>query len=225
MENKHTLNANTNNICILLSAGNSTRFCSDIPKQLFIYKNKHLINYSVEAIENNVNLIIIISNSKNYKKLFEIFKSNNKIVIIINDIDSRLKSIECGFNYIEQNIKLKKLKNINKIIIHDSARPFIESIHIQKIINETKYYSQYCLKLTNGLIVNKTLACLNRDNYSELCTPLCIDYELGIYIFKYIMLPNNIFEFIDVLRIYNIPIKLLYEEYKILKKITYISDI
>lgn len=226
---------NRNNICILLSAGTSTRFENTIPKQLFIYENKPLIEYSINLLlsqSSYISHIIIISNSKCINEIENIIKNiiknniknntNTKIEIIINDINCRLESIDCGLNFIQNNIK----QNIENIIIHDVARPFVSQDYIKNILLNTKYYSQYCLKLTNGLMYYDYTT-LDRDKYIELCTPICMNYKIFEFIFINFISKKNryVYEFIDILKIYNINIDLFYGKYKFLRKITFSDDL
>ncbi len=229
------------NIGILLAGGTSSRFYHNISKQLYKYNGKPLFLYSLDSMINYLSDIIVVTNSKCYNEINELLhdyktqiqknknsKNSNKIninfVIVINDINCRLESIDCGLKYIKNNIDEKtKIKNI---IIHDSARPFVNQEYINEIIDKTKYYSQYCLKLTNGLMDEKYTT-LDREKYVELCSPLCINYELGLFIFEnFISKKNrNVHEFIDILKIYKIPIQLIYGKYRNLRKITYIDDL
>ena len=219
-------NNNNKNVGLLLAGGYSSRFNSSVPKQLYAFNEKLLIEYSIELLVKHLDTIIIVTNSKCYLQITNLLvrkNYTNKIFVIQNDINCRLESIECGLNYINNNIPNIHFKNI---IIHDSARPFIPDDYIINLLSNTKYYSQYCLKLTNGLIDDR-LNTLDRDKYLELCSPICMNYNLCSYIFfRFITKKHrNVHEFIDILSIYRVTIDLLYGEYKYLKKITYLDDL
>jgi 2-C-methyl-D-erythritol 4-phosphate cytidylyltransferase len=223
--NKKTIKDDKINIGLILAGGTSTRFGGEIPKQLYLYKNIPLIKYSIESIINQVNYIIIIVNSQCYTQIKNIIDnelySNTKIYLIINDINCRLESIGCGLAYIKKNFN-----NVKFVVIHDSARPFIPSEYIENMISNTNYYSQYGLKLTNGLMDN-LYNTLDRDKYIELCSPICINFELSKIIYdNFINSSNrNVHEFIDILKILKIPIQIFYGKYSLLKKITYSDDL
>ncbi len=125
-------------------------------------------------------------------------------------------------------MKLMKITNMNNtnILIHDSARPYIPSDYFNNMILTTHFYSQYCLKLTNGLMDLKYNT-LDRDAYIELCSPLCINLKLSEIIYFNFMKKSNRYahEFIDIIKIYNIPIELFYGKHKYLRKITYQDDL
>lgn len=231
------------NIGIILAAGLSTRFNSKTSKQLFKIHNKYIIQYSIDAfLLKKITKIIIVTNTKCYYKIYKIitkyYQKHQMILpisIIINDYNCRLESMQKALNYIN-NLDTKSIKNI---IIHDSARPFINKKHIKHLINTQRInkmlYTQYYIKLTNGLArytQTQELEFVDRDKYIEICTPLCIDYQL----FNKIMNDteykdekgNRLFqEFIPVMNILNLQskYKLLEGHYSFLRKITTQNDL
>ena len=236
-------NCKLNTICILLSAGTSSRFNNiksdtqsnnKYSKQLYPIDNKPLILYSIENIIYVVYKLIIITNIECYDKIKNIINKKynyqndkkKKIILLINNINCRLESINTGLQYINKNYKNN---NLNNIIIHDVARPYITIDYIKTLTssnNTTHFYSQYYLKLTNGLmhIDNEVV---DRDKYIELCAPLCINYKLFNFIFtNYIEKNKSITsEFIPILQLLNIKINLIEGHYKYLRKITTRDDI
>jgi len=237
------------NICILLSAGTSSRFVSNINKQLYILDNKKpVITFSIETIIDYVDKLIIITNSKCYneivnlpiiklqRKNFTSKNSNSKIIVLKNDINCRLESINTGLQYINKYYKNNKSINLSNIIIHDAARPHIKKEYIENLlinsrsINNT-LYSQYYLKLINGLmnidIDNGIHEIVDRDKYIELCTPLCINYHIFDFIFKNYMDKENRItnEFIPIMKLLDIKYNFIEGHYKYLRKITTIDDV
>ncbi len=219
------------NIAILLSAGTSSRFESDTPKQLFNYKNKELIMYSIENLVQLVDSIVIVTNSKCIDKISELVEkakinkiilSTKSIYLIVSDYNCRLESIGSGINYIEYNLQLEP----TNILIHDSARPFVPLDYYKNMLSNTNLYSQYGLKLTNGLM-DLNFNTLNRDFYVELCSPICINWKLAKLIYHNFISRSNRYthEFIDVIKIYKINIQIFYGKYNSLRKITVIDDV
>ena len=240
-------------ICSLLSAGTSSRF-QDTPiatnnittqehykyqyKQIHLIENKPVILYSIENIIDNVDKLIIITNSECYDDIKTIITDKySKIIVLKNDINCILESINTGLQYINKYYRQNKnLNNIDNIIIHDVARPYITQDYIQKLISSdnhtntdtsTYLYSQYYLKLTNGLMNLDNNTIVDRNKYIELCTPLCINYKLFNFIFtNYIEKNKSITsEFIPILQLLNIKINLIEGHYKYLRKITTRDDI
>lgn len=226
---KKNLNSKKKTIGLLLCAGKSTRFGQSIPKQLYILNNKTIISYSIDLLSKFCNQIIIITNTICYDeihKIIEKFYHNDteKIFLITNNINCRLESIETGLSFIKRNFKINPQDNI---VIHESARPFVSDTYFSNILKENKPYSQYCLKLTNGLMDKENLIVIDRDNYIELCTPILSNFMLYEYIFMNFISKKNRFAYepINILREYKININILYGHHKYLKKITHIEDI
>lgn len=199
------------NICILLAAGTSSRFGLKTRKQMFILPDtqKTILETCIDNIIKTVDKIILVTNEDFYTK-------NRKIIVIPNVINCRLKSIEVGLDYVNKNYSL----STKNIIIHDVARPYITPQHIIDIIKKTDVYSQYCMKLTNGLIYEGT-QCVDRDCYMELCTPICIKYKIC----KIICKDKVPCEFIDILNEMSLPFHLIPTSFRYIRKITTLDDI
>tara|TARA_B100001057_G_scaffold341139_1_gene341961 strand:- start:439 stop:1545 length:1107 start_codon:yes stop_codon:yes gene_type:complete len=103
-----------NNYFVILAAGKSKRFHKNMAKQFYNYKNKELIEHSIEKAQNSklFKKIIIVTNDLNH---FKKKKYSNLIKIIKGGrerSDSTLKALKY----------LKKYKPKN-IYTHDAARP------------------------------------------------------------------------------------------------------
>jgi len=103
-----------NNYFVILAAGKSKRFDKKIAKQFYNYKNRELIDHSIEKALNSrlFKKILIVTNNLNHLK-----KKNypNQVSIIKGGkerSDSSLKALKY----------LKKYKPLN-VYIHDAARP------------------------------------------------------------------------------------------------------
>ena len=208
------------NIGILLAAGKSSRFNSKIPKQLYKINEKPIISYSFEAMKDCLDDILIVTNSSCYKKIKSIYP---KTKIVINNKDCRLESLKIAIN----NIK----GDVENIVIHDVARPYINSNNIKELLEKSKthMYSQYYLKLTNGLVEKNTNGydVVDRNKYIELCTPKIIDYHLFKFLFdKYIYPKNRITcEVLPLMNKFNIKHCLIEGSNRYLRKITTVDDI
>lgn len=218
---------------ILLAAGTSSRFMNiisnnNVPKQLFTIKDKPLIEHSIDLLLNNVDKIIVVTNSVCCDKILETINKidQNKICVLTNDINCRLKSIEVCLDYLNDlNI------NISNLIIHDCARPYIKETDLKELISQSELYDyvQFNLKLVNGLaeVNSEKYDVVDRDKYVELCTPLCCNYYLFNYLFKnFIKKPPYYFcEILPLLNKFNIKYKMLQGKSANFKKITYFDDI
>ena len=112
---------------VLLGAGRSKRFDSNILKQNVKVHNKRVIDYSLDFFRKHFNT------SKKY------FVINNKIQLetlnndehILYGSTSRLKSLDNCLNYISRNNLQTKY-----LLVHDIARPVLNLADIKKIIRD-----------------------------------------------------------------------------------------
>ncbi len=103
-----------NNYFVILAAGKSKRFDKKMPKQFTKYKNKELIDHSIEKSLNSklFKKVLIVTNSLNHFKK----KKNSKLITVIKGGKERSDSSLAALKY----IKRYKPKNV---FIHDAARP------------------------------------------------------------------------------------------------------
>ena len=103
-----------NNYFVILAAGKSKRFHKNIAKQFYNYKNKEIIDHSIEKSLNSklFKKIIVVTNNLNHFKKKKYFKSIKIIKGGKERSDSSLKLLKY----------LKKYKPKN-VFIHDAARP------------------------------------------------------------------------------------------------------
>ena len=115
---------------ILLAAGDSKRFKSNIPKPFNMVNNKTLLEHSLDAFKDfsAIKKTIIVYNKK-HKKYLD--KLNLKNTVTIAGGQTRQESTFKA---------LKKIKKMNckKVLIHDAARPFPSKKIINEIINNLK---------------------------------------------------------------------------------------
>ena len=115
---------------ILLAAGDSKRFKSNIPKPFNMVNNKTLLEHSLDAFKDfsAIKKTIIVYNKK-HKKYLDKLNLKNTVTIV------------GGQTRQESTFKaLKKIKRMNckKVLIHDAARPFSSKKIINEIINNLK---------------------------------------------------------------------------------------
>jgi len=131
---------------ILLAAGQSKRLKGE-NKLVKIYKKKHLINHTLNALhKSKINKVIIVLGYQ-YKKIKKIIKNNKKNIFVIN------KNYKNG---IASSIKtgLKKISKKDKgFIIVQSDMPFIKISDVNKLYQSIykKNYLVHALKFKNKL--------------------------------------------------------------------------
>ena len=129
---------------ILLAAGQSKRMKSE-NKLIKLYKNKPLINYSLNVLtKSKVNKIILVLGHQ-HKEVKKIIKKNKKIIFTCNKNYKKgmASSIKIG---------LKKIsKNDKGFIIAQSDMPFVKQSDINKICRSinSKKFLVHALKYKN----------------------------------------------------------------------------
>ena len=118
-----------NNYFVILAAGKSSRFNKKKPKQFHTYKNKEIIDHSIEKSLNSklFKKIIIVTNYINHLKR----KNYPKSVIIIKGGKERSDSSLKALKY------LRKYNPMN-VFIHDAARPNFSIKLLQNISKNLK---------------------------------------------------------------------------------------
>ena len=131
---------------ILLAAGLSKRMKSE-NKLIKLYKNKPLINYSLNILKKSKANKIIIVLGHQYKEVKKIIKKNKKIIFTYN------KNYKKGMaSSIKMGLK-KVSKNDKGFIVAQSDMPFVKLSDINKICRsiKTKKFLVHALKYKNRL--------------------------------------------------------------------------
>ncbi|MDA7606737.1 2-C-methyl-D-erythritol 4-phosphate cytidylyltransferase, partial [Pelagibacteraceae bacterium] len=112
---------------ILLAAGNSNRFRSNIPKQYHKIIGKTLVDISIDKIKQfkEIKKIVIVINAKHKKYLNKVKLKGVKFIV---GGTTRSQSTSNALSY------LVKQKKIDKVLIHDAARPNFSTKLIKSII-------------------------------------------------------------------------------------------
>ncbi len=168
-----------NNYFVILAAGKSKRFNKKIPKQFYNYKNKEIIDHSIEKSVNSklFKKVLVVTNNINHFKKKKVHNS----VKIIKGGKERSDSSLIALKY------LKKYKP-NNILIHDAARPNFTPKLLKKLL--------YHLKKNNAVVpyinskntikykIKNELYNLKRENTYLTQTPQAFKfkrlYELAI---------------------------------------------
>lgn len=121
---------NTKNVAIILAAGKSRRFDEEVPKQFAKLAGKPVIEHTLDIFDNHplIDEIYVIVNKEYFaftKTLIQrgLFKKVKKMLL---GGETRQESSSVGIFACENDVK--------KVIIHDSARPFVDSNMITSVI-------------------------------------------------------------------------------------------
>ncbi len=161
-----------NNYFVILAAGKSKRFHKNLSKQIYYYKNKEIIDYSVEKSLNSklFKKILIVTNNLNYFKK----KMYPKSISVIKGGKERSDSSLIALKY------LKKYKPKN-VFIHDAARPNFSIKLLKNILKNLKsnkavvpaVYSRDSIKYK----IKNQIFNLNRNNSLLTQTPQAFRFK------------------------------------------------
>ena len=161
-----------NNYFVILAAGKSKRFHKNMAKQFYNYKNKEIIDHSVEkALDSKLfkKIIIVTNNLNHFKK-----KKYSKQIKIIKGGKERSDSSLKALKYI------KKYKPLN-VYIHDAARPnFSKKLlkNISKNLKKSKAVVPFVSsKDTVKYKIKNQIFNLNRDNSLLTQTPQAFRFK------------------------------------------------
>ena len=118
-----------NNYFVILAAGKSKRFHKKLAKQFYNYKNKEIIDHSIEKSINSKlfkKIIIVTNNPNHFKK-----KKYSKLINFIKGGKERSDSSLNALKY------LKKYKP-NNVFIHDAARPNFSIKLLKNMLSKLK---------------------------------------------------------------------------------------
>lgn len=200
------------NVGVILAAGRSTRFDSDIPKQLYPIDGKPIVQHSIDLLSKHLDKVIVVTNT--------ICKDKINGDVIINDTDSRLKSIKAALNQID---------TCDNILIHDAARPYINESMILELLESSNHnlHSQFYLPLVNGLAKLTTFGYKipDRNDYIELCSPQITKFDIFKHIFNNYIDKGEECEILPVVSRFEMKYELIKGHYRYLRKITTLEDI
>jgi 2-C-methyl-D-erythritol 4-phosphate cytidylyltransferase len=200
------------NVGIILAAGRSTRFDSTTPKQLYPIDGKPIVQHSIDLLSKHLDRVIVVTNS--------ICKDHINGEVIVNDTDSRLKSIKAALDQID---------TCDNILIHDAARPYIKDSMIGELITSSRHnlHSQFYLPLVNGLAKFTTFGYQipNRNDYIELCSPQITKFDIFKYVFNNYIEKGEECEVLPLISRFEFRYNLIQGHYRYLRKITTLEDI
>ena len=161
-----------NNYFVILAAGKSKRFDKKIAKQFYKYKNKEIIEHSIEKALNSklFKKVIIVTNNCNHFKN----KKYSKSIRIIKGGKERSDSSLMALKY------LKKFKPLN-VYIHDAARPNFSIGLLKKISKNLKknkaVVPAISSKDSTKYKVKNQIFNLNRNNLMLTQTPQAFRFK------------------------------------------------
>jgi 2-C-methyl-D-erythritol 4-phosphate cytidylyltransferase/2-C-methyl-D-erythritol 2,4-cyclodiphosphate synthase len=161
-----------NNYFVILAAGKSKRFDKNIAKQFYKYKNKEIIDHSIEKALNSklFKKIIIVTNALNHIKK----KKYSSQIRVIKGGKERSDSSLKALKY------LKKFKPLN-VFIHDAARPNFSIKLLKNILKNLKRYKAVVPTVTSRdsikYKIKNQIFNLNKNNSILTQTPQAFKFK------------------------------------------------
>lgn len=166
-------------VAIVLSGGKGKRMGTSVSKQYLLLEDKPILYYSLKAFDNsNIDEIIIVAGKDDIEFVTtQIVNKYNikKVTKFVAGGKERYNSVYNG---------LCSIDDANYVLIHDGARPFIETELINKCIDTVKK-EKACIV---GMPVKDTIKIVDKDTYVkntpsrstvwQIQTPQCFEYSL-----------------------------------------------
>ena len=171
---------------IILAGGQGLRLKAAVPKPLVKIKSLPAIIYSLSILSKHpdVDEIIVVVNAKNQRAINRLIRNYafKKIKSVVLGCRRRQDSVYSGLKMVSGNS--------DWVLIHDSARPFVDRKVITKVILAAKKTGAAILgvpvkatikSVKKSLLVDKTI---DRGNLWEIQTPQVFRKELILEAYK-----------------------------------------
>ena len=171
---------------ILLAAGKGLRLHSSLSKPLVKIKRRAIVFYSLRTLNEHpeIDEIIVVVNSGNQVSIVKLIKSYSfkKIKAVVLGGSRRQDSVYNGLKATHRNSKW--------VLIHDSARPFVELDDVTKVIQQAKKYGAAILAVKPKATIKSSKAdnivakTFTRDKLWEVQTPQVFKKDLLLKAYK-----------------------------------------
>lgn len=165
---------------VILVAGNSTRFGDKTSKQMFLLAGKPVFAHSLETFCNNstIDEVCIVTNKENLAEIEKYVKANKLVKAhVILGGKTRQESVSNSIKYLE------KYADNDLVIIHDGARPLLDSETLNSVISATKKYGAVttAIPMEDTVCVTKTdviSSFADRKQMMRIQTPQAFEFGL-----------------------------------------------
>ena len=170
------------NVALIVAAGNSVRFKTNIPKQYIEVNGKTVLRWSIERFLKNKNIdaaIVVIN--QNHRHFYEDTIKGMNLLPPAFGGNTRKQSVFSG---------LKALEKLNpeKVLIHDSARPLVSTNLINEVIKKLDDYEAVDIGLPITDTVKQqnkdAVKIINRDKLYVTQTPQGFDFKTILQLHK-----------------------------------------
>ena len=170
------------NVALIVAAGNSVRFKTNIPKQYIEVNGKTVLRWSIERFLKNKDIdAVMVVISQNHQHFYEDAIKGANLLPPTFGGDTRKQSVFSG---------LKALEKLNpeKVLIHDSARPLVSTDLINEVIKKLDDYEAVDIGLPITDTVKQqdkdVIKVINRDRLYATQTPQGFNFKTILRLHK-----------------------------------------
>ncbi len=147
---------------IVLAAGQGKRMGTRTAKQFLLLDGKPVLYYALNAFEHSeVDWVILVTGESEIeycqKEIVEAF-GFTKVCAVVPGGKERYHSVACGLRALKQ-----MQRDVETVLIHDGARPFVSPEMIHKLIEETLVYEACVI----GTPVKDTIKIADENGFCE----------------------------------------------------------
>ena len=167
-------------VSIVAAAGSGKRLGSSVKKPFVLLGGRPLVIYALKVLNDSpaIDAILIASDKRcveRFRRLVKKFKLNKVIDIVVGG-DTRLESVKNCLARVDESFDI--------VLVHDSARPFVEKSIIERAIKLAQKFGACVVAVPendtvkvvdSGLFIDKTL---DRDRIYRAATPQAFRREL-----------------------------------------------
>jgi 2-C-methyl-D-erythritol 4-phosphate cytidylyltransferase len=171
---------------VLLAAGEGRRLNSSVSKPLVKIGSQPIVFYSLRTLSQHpgIDHIVVVVSRANRQAIARIIKdySFKKIKAVVLGGRRRQDSVYNGLKAISRDSKW--------VLIHDSARPFVQAGAVTKVIRQAKKYGAAILAVRPKATIkssrsdNTVAQTFNRDKLWEIQTPQVFEKGLLLKAYK-----------------------------------------
>lgn len=164
---KHTIFA------LVVAAGSGLRTQTNIPKQYLKVKQKSILEYTLDALYNceHIDKVLCVIAQDATDIYHQSVTDNPKLLPVVFGGNSRQESVR-------QGLLALNTYNPDFVLIHDAARPNVDTPLITALLDTLKYYDGVCpaLPVTDSLRHTDGTS-ISRDNLFMVQTPQAFDFQ------------------------------------------------
>jgi len=117
---------------IVVAAGAGKRLNAKVPKALILLKGKPMLAYCLKVFEKHpdIDSVMVVGPKEFLSKFIHLTRPFKKVRAVVAGGPKRSDSVKCGLKVLSPDTDV--------VLVHDAARPFIDSVMIDRLIVSLK---------------------------------------------------------------------------------------